>query len=258
MRRLYRLTAAVLSIFLLMPVLAACTPGQPASSGDDPSVSTGSTEETSASLVWPTEAMGQLPAPDGKISAVTRDTDSRSVTVLLESMNRDQAEAYLLTTTAAGYELLEKTEGDGTLMAQLGSSTGQISFLYFLDDEACSLTFFTLTDPVATPPVDPAAAWPETWTGLPVLQGEISEILVYDERDAIVYFSEVDPAVADDYVRQLSERFVLDIAQQRDDHSLFFTGSDPQGVYLEFFWADDQTASLKMIKPLEPVETTET
>lgn len=239
-----------------MPILAACQPGLSTPSGSDPSSTEQPVEQTTTDLEWPSDDMGHLPVPVGQIEAVTYDADSKSVTVLLSGMTRDQADAYLLIIMDNGFALSEKTDDGQQLMAHAGSESGQISFMYMAESGECLLTYFIMTDP-ETQPGTQTPSWPQSWHDIPAPDAKINEVYLFDEWDTIVYFSQMEPSAAAGYMDQLRTIFSLDIAEQIDERSGFFTGSDVQGRYLEFFWSDDQTASLELIVPPESVEPTD-
>ena len=258
----YHLISLACLLFLSAMLLAACEPTvSPTSQSDGGSLTHSETETTTVDetksdetgLEWPASEMGDLPVPDARINAVTRDTESRSCTVLLSELNSEQAERYIEYIELAGYELIEMQRDAEGFLYNAENEQAQISFIYYAETSEGMLVYSIMRqesssedDPDVTSPV---LHWPDNdWSDLPVLDNTIDEIIVYDDWDRVIYFSQVNRSEAENYIEKLRPLFAVDAVEQYGDGSIFYLASNEAGDYLEFYWSDDQTASIELIR----------
>ncbi len=106
----------------------------------------GTTIETGQDLKWPQQAMGDLPQPNGKITAVMNSNSSEGCTVNVSEMSLDDAKAYVAKLKALGYkDGLEINGADGRLYTVSGenSSGASAGFTYDADPKEGTIYYKT-------------------------------------------------------------------------------------------------------------------
>ena len=212
-------------------------------------------DDTEPFPVWPADEFNGLAAPPGYIAAVIFDDQSKSITVIVDQVLLEEVKDYHLLLQEAHFQLQEESEDALHLSTSLLADPFQMQLLYDKEQQQLMLIYSNLSGSEDTDSTRPHTdepdilVWPEDWTELMIPAGAVVEdVIVYDERDTLVYLGSISRDKADAYVEVLAELFAQESVVQLGDSSIMYMGENEAGDYVEFFWADDATASIEIIR----------
>ncbi|HYE83236.1 MAG TPA: hypothetical protein VEG39_13855 [Clostridia bacterium] len=117
----------------------------------------GGAMEAGEDLPWPKEAMGDMPKPEGKITFIMKDDETKGCTVTVSELETDNAKQYVEELKKMGYKETMRTENEDGILFMGGTDKGEIvNFAYNYSDKQ-GVVAYSPEDRYAGMGVQPAA-----------------------------------------------------------------------------------------------------
>lgn len=167
--------------------------------------SPGTSINTGQDMKWPSEFMGNLPEPKGKITAILKDDKSGTCTVAFSEMTLEDAKTYAAKIKELGYkDGLEVSDADGVIINGRTNEGYGMGFAYNSTAKEGTVWYSKNGSPASD--LTDAAPWPKDFIkGVPELDGKIVDVVNDNNKSVTVHLEYVKKENFEAYVEQLKK-----------------------------------------------------
>lgn len=102
--------------------------------------------EAGNDLNWPSEYMGDLPELKGKIDSIAKDEETKSATIMVTDVSKQDAQKYFETVQSLGYEGMDMSDDDGMMIMASKVNGDGVTFQYTFSDKVAMVIFARATE----------------------------------------------------------------------------------------------------------------